>query len=299
MVRSVDQLLRFLLRLTTSRTVSLVLVLSFGASIASAQIYHDPHRKKTVGFSIDLTSSPDIVTRIVTGVANDSIIRGTFMYAKEKDIDQADFEKTSEALPYAGGPGQVFYKVKTKAISPAHFPAATDIGTITVRYVVVAVDPQRARLDIDAVFITDAGHRLYASDGSIESAEFAEILTQLRALESPKVRHRAPETNAIAGPDTAGLQNTLLDEQSRLADAKAGEAKLQQRIKQLQFNTEGRVRSRAVPLKASPYDHASTVLTLDKGLMVTVLTTTKYWYRVRTSKGDEGWIYYAFLEPLS
>jgi len=54
-----------------------------------------------------------------------------------------------------------------------------------------------------------------------------------------------------------------------------------------------------VPLKASPYDHSTTVLSLEKGLTVTVLTTTKYWYRVRTTKGDEGWIYYAFLEPLS
>ncbi len=299
MACSVNQLLRILPRLTIIRLVSLALVISFGASIASAQIYHDPHRKTTVGFSIDLTSSPDTVTRIVKDVANDSVIRGTFMYAKDNDIDQADFKKTSEALPYANGPGQVFYKVKTKAISPAHFPAATDIGTITVRYVVEAVDPQRARLAIDAVFVTDAGHRIYASDGSIESAEFAEILTQLRALESPKIRHRAPQTNAVAQQETVGLQNTLMDEQSRLADAKASEAKLQERIKQLQFNTEGRVRSRAVPLKASPYNHASTVLTLDKGLTVTVLTTTKYWYRVRTSKGDEGWIYYAFIEPLS
>jgi hypothetical protein len=299
MICLVGQLLRYALRFATIRAVSLVLVLSFAASIASAQIYHDPHKKTTIGFSIDLTSPPETVTQIVKDVANDSVIRGTFMYAKDNDIDQASFEKTSEVLPHAGGPGQAFYKVKPKVLSPAHFPAATDIGTITVRYVVEAVDPQRARLAIDAVFVTDAGHRLYASDGSIESAEFAEILTQLRALEAPKVRHRAPQPTAIAGQETAGLQNTLLNEQSRLADAKATESKLQQRIKQLQFNTEGRVRGHAVPLKVSPYDHASTVLTLDKGLTVTVLTTTKYWYRVRTAKGDEGWIYYAFLEPLS
>jgi hypothetical protein len=287
------------LRFTTIRAVFLVLVLSFAASSSSAQIYHDPHKKTTVGFSIDLNSSPELVTQIVRSVASDSVIRGTYMYAKDNDIDQANFATTSDVLPPGTGTGEVFYKVKTKVLSPAHFPAAGDMGTITVRYVVETVNPQRVHLAIDAVFVTDSGHRLYASDGSVETAEFAEIMTQVKAVEAPKVRHHAPQTSVVAGQETAGLQGTLMDEQNRLADAKATEAKLQQRIKQLEFNTEGRVRGHAVPLKASPYDHSSTVLTLDKGLTVTVLTTTKYWYRIRTSKGDEGWIYYAFLEPLS
>jgi len=293
------RLLTDALRFTTIRAIFLALILSCAASQSSAQIYHDPHKKTTIGFSIDLNSSPDMVTQIVKGVANDSVIRGTFMYAKDNDIDQANFATTSDVLPPGTGAGQVFYKVKSKVLSPAHFPAATDMGTITVRYIVETVNPQRVHLAIDAVFVTDTGHRLYASDGNIETAEFAEIMTQVKALEAPKVRHHAPQTSLVAGQETAGLQGTLMDEQNRLADAKATEAKLEQRIKQLEFNTEGRVRGHAVPLKASPYDHSSTILTLDKGLTVTVLTTTKYWYRIRTSKGDEGWIYYAFLEPLS
>lgn len=281
------------------RAILLALILLFAVCSSFAQIYHDPHKKTTIGFSIDLNSSPELVTQIVKGVASDSVIRGTFMYAKDNDIDQANFATTSDVLPPGTGAGQVFYKVKSKVLSPAHFPAATDMGTITVRYVVETVNPQRVHLAIDAVFVTDTGHRLYASDGNIETAEFAEIMTQVKAVEAPKVRHHAPQTSVVAGQETAGLQSTLMDEQNRLADAKATEAKLQQRIKQLEFNTEGRVRGHAVPLKASPYDHSSTVLTLEKGLTVTVLTTTKYWYRIRTSKGDEGWIYYAFLEPLS
>lgn len=284
---------------TVVRAILLALILSVAAGSSFAQIYHDPHKKTTIGFSIDLNSAPDMVTQIVKGVASDSVIRGTFMYAKDNDIDQASFATTSDVLPPGTGAGQVFYKVKSKVLSPAHFPAAGDMGTITVRYVVETVNPQRVHLAIDAVFVTDTGHRLYASDGSIETAEFAEIMTQVKAVEAPKVRHHAPQTSVVAGQETAGLQGTLMDEQNRLADAKATEEKLQQRIKQLEFNTEGRVRGHAVPLKASPYDHSSTILTLDKGLTVTVLTTTKYWYRIRTSKGDEGWIYYAFLEPLS
>jgi hypothetical protein len=286
-------------RLSSFRAISLLLVSSFAAFSASAQIYHDPHKKTTIGFSVDLNTPPDTVLQIVKGVAADSIIRGTSMYAKEIDLDDAEFAKSSAILPAPPGSGQVFYKVKSKVLSPEHFPASSDMGTVTVRYVVEAVDPQRTHLAIDAVFVTDAGHHLYASDGSVETAEYAEIITQIKALEAPKVRHHNPQTVVAPGQGTLGLQNTLSDEQSRLADSKAAEKKLQQRVKQLQFDTQGRIRGQAVPLKASPYDHSTTVLSLEKGLTVTVLTTTKYWYRVRTSKGDEGWIYYVFLEPLS
>jgi SH3-like domain-containing protein len=54
----------------------------------------------------------------------------------------------------------------------------------------------------------------------------------------------------------------------------------------------------AVPLKSYPYTSASTLLTLEKEERVTVLTSSRYWYRVRTPKGEEGWIYYMFLEAL-
>jgi hypothetical protein len=286
-------------RLTSFRAISLILVLSFVSFSASAQIYHDPHRKTTVGFSVDLNTPPDTVLQIVKGVASDSVIRGTSMYSKEIDIPDADFAKSSTILPAEPGPGQVFYKVKSKVLSPQHFPAANDIGTVTVRYVVETVNPQRTHLAIDAVFVTDAGHYFYASDGSVETAEYAEIITQIKALDAPKIRHHSSQSVANPGQETLGLQNTLSDEQSRLADSKAAEKKLQEKVRQLQFNTQGRIRGQAVPLKASPYDHSTTVLSLDKGLTVTVLTTTKYWYRVRTAKGDEGWIYYVFLEPLS
>jgi hypothetical protein len=286
-------------RLTSFRAISLLLVLSFASFSASAQIYHDPHRKTTIGFSVDLNTPPDTVLQIVKGVASDSIIRGTAMYSKAIDIEDADFAKSSTVLPAPPGSGQVFYKVKSKVLSPEHFPASSDIGTVTVRYVVETVNPQRTHLAIDAVFVTDAGHYLYASDGSVETAEYAEIITQIKALEAPKVRHHNPQTVANPGQETLGLQSTLNDEQSRLAESRAAEKKLQERVRQLEFNTQGRIRGQAVPLKASPYDHSTTVLSLEKGLTVTVLTTTKYWYRVRTAKGDEGWIYYAFLEPLS
>jgi hypothetical protein len=168
-------------RLPSFRAVLLIPVFSCVAFSTSAQIYHDPHRKTTIGFSVDLNTPSDTVLQIVKGVASDSIIRGTSMYAKEIDLEDADFAKSSTVLPAAPGPGQAFYKVKSKVLSPEHFPAASDMGTVTVRYVVEAVNPQRAHLAIDAVFVTEAGHHLYASDGSVETAEYAEIITQISA----------------------------------------------------------------------------------------------------------------------
>ena len=165
------QYVRAVHRLTIFRVASLFLLFSLVAFSASAQIYHDPHRKTTVGFSVDLNTPPDTVLQIVKGVASDTIIRGTSMYAKEIDLEDADFAKASATLPAPPGSGQVFYKVKSKVLSPEHFPASSDMGTVTVRYMVEAVNPQRTHLAIDAVFVTDAGHHLYASDGSVETAE--------------------------------------------------------------------------------------------------------------------------------
>jgi hypothetical protein len=281
------------------RRISTVLVaLAILTVSTAAQLLHDPRRKNTVGFSVELNTPPETVARIVQAVAADSVIRGSSIYAKDTEIDDADYAKTSKVFLDPPGNGQVFYKVKTRALSPTHFPGDEDMGTVTVRYIVETISAERARLRIDAIFVQEAPKTRYPSDGSIESAEYAEILKQLKALDpATGVRRRPAQESPVQ--QSAGLQNTLAEEQTRLADARASEQKLQERIKKLQFDTMGRVKSAGVPLKASPYEHSSTILMLEKGAEVTVTTTTKYWYRIRTAKGDEGWIYYVFLEPLS
>jgi hypothetical protein len=258
----------------------------------------DPHRKTSVGFEVDLNVSPETLAKVVDGVANDRIIRGTYVYKKDEYLDDAETVKSSDAFRGTPPAGKVFYKVKRGVLSPAGFPGSADMGVVTVRYVVQTISPQRARLKIDAVFVRNAPKDSFYSGGDVESAEYAEIMLQVKALE--EAAHPKPRARTLAGvADTAGLQNTLQLEQERLAEAKAAEAKFQDRVKKLEFDTMGRVKSAGVPLKASAYDHSSTILKLQKGESVTVLTTTKYWYRIRTEKGDEGWIYYAFLEPLS
>jgi len=284
-----------------ARWISAALLVFFVLSVSTpskAQIYHDPRRKTTVGFSVELNSPPETVVKVVHGVAGDGYIRGTSMYAKEIQIDDADLAKTSNAFIDPVGSGQVIYKTKTKVISPAHFPGDGDMGTVTVRYVVETISPQRARLRIDAIYIQDATRTRCPSDGSVETAEYGEIMTQLRALDpTTGARKRVAPSSPVQ--QSAGLKDTLDEEETRLADAKGTEQKLADRVKKLQFDTMGLVKSAGVPLKASPYDHSSTILKLEKGSSVTVLTTTKYWYRIRTAKGDEGWIYYVFLVPLS
>jgi len=287
--------------LMITRWISAALLAFFALSAsasASAQIYHDPRRKTTVGFSVELNFPPETVMKIVKGVAADGYIRGTSVYAKEIEIDDADAAKTSNVFADSPGNGEVIYKTKAKVISPAHFPGDSDIGTVTVRYIVESISPQRARLHIDAIYIDDSTRTRCPSDGSVETAEYGEIMTQLRALD-PVTGGRKRPAQVSPVQQSAGLKDTLAEEENRLADAKATEQKLEERIKKLQFDTMGMIKSGGVPLKASPYDHSSTIFKLEKGATVTVLTTTKYWYRIRTAKGDEGWIYYVFLVPLS
>jgi hypothetical protein len=249
---------------------------------------------------MDMEYSADTVLTVVKNVAGASTIRGTKIYRKDKDeeIQGAEFADSSKAFNDSAGPGQVFYKVKKGAIAPEHFPGSTGEGTITVRYAVQAVDGKPIHLRIDAVYVDDSLRARYFSDGTVEAAEYNEIQTQLNAFTAPTNDRTRPVEAVSSSRDTAAPQTTLEREQALLANARTEEQKLQEQLKQLQFNTQGLIKSLVVPLKSLPYNSSSTILTLDKEERVTVLATSRYWYRVRTEKGQEGWIYYMFLEPL-
>lgn len=320
----------------------LALVLIFSTTSAAQGMqdtFHDPRRKVSTDFSVDLEYPADVVLTFVKNTANSSIIHGTKIYRKDKadEIDGAEFAATSKVFTDTPPSGQVLYKVKKDAVAPEHFPGSNGEGTIIVRYVVQPITAQRTRLLIDAVFFQESLRARYFSDGNVESAESKEIQSQLSAFvastnasdrsvqaEAPKeisarpVQTTAPTEeiprpiqtaastglsaqpvqSAAATPNTTELQDTLVREQSLLADAQAARQKLQEHLRQLQFNTQGRVNSGGIPLKSNPYNHSSTLVTLEKDERVTVLTTSRYWYRIKTSKGEEGWIYYVFLEPL-
>lgn len=281
------------------RSLTGLLLALFGVvSPALAQFYHDPHRKEPIGFSVDLPVSASKLSDAVSRVTEDSTIEGTHIYRGDIDVEDAHAVKTSDAFPDPPAAGQVFYKIRTKALSPDHFPASDDMGTIAVRYVVSPVNDQRSHLRIDAVFVKDVGHQRFYSDGSVEMAEYTAVMNEIRSV-MPNTRLSAKPTEVNTANKSAGLQYDLTQEQAMLSDARAAEAKLEAQLKQLQFDTQGRIKADGIPLKSDPYNHASAILALKKGQVVTVVSTSKYWYRVRTEAGEEGWIYYLFLEPVS
>ena len=268
---------------------------------AAGQTFHDPRKKESVGFSVDLEYPAEAVISIVKAVASDKSIRGSSISTKDQgmEIDDAEFATSCKFFGDAPGSKSVFYKLRTDAIAPIHFPGSNGAGTVAVRYAVEQVSPERSRLHIDALFFQESLHARYFSDGNVESAEYAEILGQLKAQDKSKTAmNRASQASAVEA-DSSGLNNTLANLQARLADAKAAEQEMEKRIERLKFNTEGQVKTGGVPLKTLPYNLSSTILTLEKGEAVSVLATSKYWYRIRTEKGEEGWIYYLFLGPLS
>jgi hypothetical protein len=264
--------------------------------------FHDPRLKAPVGFSQDLDYSQDMVLTVVKSEAGAGVIHGTRIYRKAKEADEiegAEFATASNAFTDAPTSGQVFYKVRKKAIAPDHFPGSNGDGTVTVRYIVQAMEAHRIKLRIDAVYVEESLRARYFSDGSVEEAEYDDIQTQLNALTTKSNADTRPVQPTSPPPqDTAELQNTLARQQALLAEATRAKQKLEEQLKQLQFNTQGRVKSMAVPLKSYPYNSSSTILTLEKEERVTVLTSSRYWYKVRTPKGEEGWIYYLFLGSL-
>jgi len=294
---------QFHLTLVWRLPVILACLLAF-STLAAAQIFegtfHDPRKKDSVGFSVDLENSADEVLAIVKRVADDQTIHGSRISTKDQgmQIDGAEFATSSKVFGAVPSPSQAFYKVRTDAIAPVHFPGSNGSGTVIVRYVVHPVAPQRTRLLIDAVFFEESLHARYFSDGSVEAAEYGEILVQLNALAAAKTPGSHSALPAVEA-DSTGLQNTLADLQAQLADKKAAAEESEKHLQKLRFNTQGQIRTEGVPLKILPYNHSSTILTLEKGADVTVLATSKYWYRIRTPKGEEGWIYYEFLGPLS
>jgi hypothetical protein len=126
-------------------------------------------------FSIDLDKPFAEVLTIVDEVARSGAIKGTFEYRGDEQLTGAQFSEKSTLFPAWTQPGKVFYKIRTKALSPSHFLNSNDVGTVAVRYVVQERGSNSTRLFIDAVFIENARHHGHPSDGYVETCEFGEI----------------------------------------------------------------------------------------------------------------------------
>jgi hypothetical protein len=166
--------------------ITLVVVYAINTTSGAPNTSSKGKTSGSAGFVIELAATEADVLQVVNSVAEDPIIRGTFIYDKEQTLTGARPVKSS---PYFGPwqqSGHLFYKVLAGAMSPRHFMDSSDIGTITVRYVVQSVDEARTRLRIDAIFVQDGRRVVHRSDGSVEASEFKEIQNRLSNIQLAK-----------------------------------------------------------------------------------------------------------------
>jgi hypothetical protein len=259
--------------------------------------HHDQKADLPEGFAIDLKASEADVLKAVELVSQDTVLHGTQVYSREDELTEAEAVTGSTYYGPWTGPGHAFYKIRKQSLSPSHFKGSTDVGTITVRYIVLGVAPDRTHLQIDAVFIEDGAKRVHASDTTVETSEFAEIQSHIVLLQREarqtadlQQRHqlqRAAQSNAKERDAEA----------ARLKDAESSVQSLQVRLNELQHKAELRVKAQT-NLKSAPFQHAATLQSVPANSDVLIEIITPYWYGVETVDGHRGWLRHDQVEPI-
>jgi len=274
-------------------TVLLLLLWAMNAFTMAGTLYGED---ESPGYAFDVTAPESEVIRIVREVANDDIVRGTYVYEKEKTLSGAQSADSSSAFASWQGPGHVFYKIRTDALAPRHFKESSDLGTITVRYVVLPESATNTRVRIDAVFIEQG--RRHISDGSVETAEYGAI------REAVEKYHRDQENAAEA--EAQRQQQVATDLQARqrqqeaanLAAAEDSVRNLESRLHDLQQDLERQVKPGGADLKSAPFRSAVNLKSLPAGTQVLIVIVTPYWYGVETPEGQHGWLRKDAVEAL-
>jgi hypothetical protein len=249
------------------------------------------------GFAIDLKASEADVLKAVDLVAQDTVLHGTQVYSREDELTEAEAATGSTYYGPWTGPGHAFYKIRAKALSPSHFKNSTDIGTITVRYIVLGVAPNRTHLQIDAVFVEDGSKRVHTSDTTVETSEFAEIqshIVRIQREERQTADLQQRRQLQLAAQSNAKERNA---EAARLKDAESSVQSLQVRLNELQHKAELRVKAQA-NLKSAPFQHAATLQAIPANSDVLIEIITPYWYGVETVDGHRGWLRHDQVEPI-
>ena len=267
--------------------------------------------KAAPSFTIDVDKPYAQVVPVVEDVARGGVIRGTFEYAGDEQLEGAKFTENSRLFPAWTSGGKVFFKYRERTLAPKHFVESNDVGTVAVRYVVQEIGTNSTRLTIDAVFVENGGHHGHPSDGYVETCEFAEIGKRLKESDqrdtlrasgndfSParESSSRDDSTTEVSGMGKAGdLQRTIADQRAQLASETAALQQLEAQSRQARTSEFVRVSVERAELKTSPYAHARSIEALKQGQEVTVLAKSTYWYRVRAEDGQEGWLSHAAVE---
>jgi hypothetical protein len=279
---------------------ALALMLTPAATPAQAPLPLPKSNQKSdvpEGFAIDLKASEADVLKAVELISQDTVLHGTQVYAREDELTEAEAADSSSYYGPWTGPGRAFYKVRKQAISPQHFKNSTDVGTITVRYIVLGVAPNRTHLQIDAVFVEDGAKKVHTSDTTVETSEFAEIQANIvRIQREARQTADALQRRQLQVAAQANVKERDA-EAAKLKDAESSVQSLESRLRELQHTAELRVKT-TVNLKSAPFQHAATLQPVLANSDVLIEIITPYWYGVETVDGHRGWLRRDEVEPI-
>lgn len=287
--------------LKRAQSVLLGLACFFAFAISASALPAGSAAVPEASFGARLDAPEADVLQAVREVAADQIIHGTFSYEKEKILYGAHAADSSTAFHDSPAGSKVFYKVAERVLAPRYFKDSGDIGTLTVRYIVQPSGPTAAIVQIDAVFI-DARHRVHASQGSVESAEYAAIQEHLQAI---GLKHQQEQEEAL---DLARRRQQAEEKKQKPVKTElpasgsppAGDSapELAAQIEQIRRQVEFRVKDAGTPLKSAPFNSATNLELLPGRAEVVVLIVTPYWYGIETADRHRGWVHRSQLEPV-
>jgi hypothetical protein len=266
---------------------------------ASASTSKDKSDSWGTGFAVELPYAEADVVSVVQSVAEDHIVRGTYVYEREKILNDAASANSSSFFGAWQGPGQTYYKIRKDALAPRNFKESADIGVITIRYVVHGTSSNSTHLEILAVFVEDGTKRVHPSNISVESAEFTEIQNQLQTLARDRQRTESMQAEKRREEEQAAMAAKQASEESAAYEAaESSLSSLQKRASELQRTLEVRVQNPNTELKAAPFHSAASLakLALNSDVLVEIVTT--YWYGVETVDGHRGWVCRDQVGPL-
>ncbi len=251
------------------------------------------------GMVREFAATTEEVRQAVLDQVKDQIIHGTKIFDKEPVLSGAEAVESTPLFDPWTGTGDVYYKIRKNAIAPRHFLESADQGTIALRFVVIAVNQNRTRVRIDAVYVESAHHTVHISDGTVEKAEMQELKDRLEAAqeaaqEAADAKRRRESAEVVH--ETYVRQRD--DETSRLSNAQTTEKQLEEEVKTVRHEVERRVKAPGADLKAAPFQSAATLKPLSAYAEVLVLIVTPHWLGVETPEGQRGWIPEERLEQL-
>jgi len=269
------------------RVAHVLLLILFAPSLA----FSDKTASFAEGFRMDLPNSEADVLTAVQAVAGDNIIHGTYVYEREKILNEAVAEKSSSYFGSWKGDGHVFYKVRRDALAPRNFKNSSDIGVITVRYLVRATSNAVTHLEIFAVFVEDGTNRVHPSNSTVETSEFAEIQKQLTSIQKDRqMATEIQEKKDREAEEAAALAKQNAEEIARSQATDSSLQALERRAHELQHALEVRTPKPNIELKAAPFRGAATLTKLPANSDVLVEILSTYWYGVETPDGHRGWV---------